>query len=422
MIGELTELWQLRQNAKLGPGEIQALQEHKLRKIVRHAYERVPYYRSLFDSAGLQPGDIYTLDDLDRIPITAKDDLRAAGMDNLIARGVDPSACISAVTSGSTGAPFTICLSPRDMRTYRLIAFRALLSIGLRPRDRLAIVGITRPSRTRLYQRLGFFRSMNVHPRLPMDEQCELLRKMDPTVLWFYPTALRALLHHVDGPLTDLVRPRMLISVAEVLDDDLRAKAREVFDLEVFNFYGAVEIGRIAVECGAHDGLHLSMDHVVLETAEGIHSGDKGTSGEAVVTTLNNFTMPLIRYRLGDIVNFLPGHCSCGSFMPRITAPIGRAEELILLPSGKALIPQGAHSVLRVIRELNQYRLIQESRDRFVLQLAWRDRPQDEQLPEIRAQLNQFFGEPVRLDIQNVHSIPEEKLKFRAFVSRLPRK
>lgn len=416
MIGELKELRQLRQNAKLGSGEIQALQELKLQEMVRHAYARVPYYRSLFDSVGLLPGDIRAVDDLDRIPITGKDDLRAAGVENIIARGVDPSTCVSAITSGSTGTPFTIYLSPRDMRTYRLVAFRALLSIGLRPRDRLAIVGITRPNRTRLYQRLGLFRSMNIHPRLPLSEQCDLLRKMDPTVLWFYPTALRSLLHYVDGPLTDLVRPRMLISVSEVLDEHLRARVREVFDLEVFDFYGAVEIGRIAVECVAHDGLHLSMDHVVLESVDGAHSG------EAVVTTLNNFAMPLIRYRLGDIISFLPGDCSCGSFLPRITPPIGRAEELIMLPSGKALIPQGIHSILRVFSGLNQYRLIQESSDRFVLQLDWRNRPREERLPEIRAQLNQFFGEPVRLDIQNVESIPEEKLKFRAFISQLPGK
>ena len=178
----------------------------------------------------------------------------------------------------------------------------------------------------------------------------------------------------------------------------------------------AVEIGRIAVECVAHDGLHLSMDHVVLESVDGAHSG------EAVVTTLNNFAMQLIRYRLGDIISFLHGHCSCGSFLPRITPPIGRAEELIMLPSGKALIPQGIHSILRVFSGLNQYSLIQESSDRFVLQLDWRNRPREERLLEIRAQLNQFFGEPVRLDIQNVESIPEEKLKFRAFISRLPGK
>jgi len=240
---------------------------------------------------------------------------------------------------------------------------------------------------------------------------------MDPTVLWFYPTSLRALLRYVDGPLTTLVRPRMLISVAEVLDDHLRSRVREIFGVEAFNFYGAVEIGRIAAECPAHDGLHVNMDHVILESMDGFNAAAPGKSGVAVVTALNNFTMPLIRYRLGDICTYRPGHCSCGSFFPLMDSPLGREEDLIRLPSGMALMPQGAHSILRVIKGLDQYRLTQEREDRFILQLVWRAGHREEMLIEIRTQLKEFFGEPVRLDIQNVDSIPEEKLKFRAFVS-----
>ncbi|MDH3689609.1 MAG: hypothetical protein OEU36_09060 [Gammaproteobacteria bacterium] len=421
MIGELIELRQLRQNPKLDPVEIEALQQRKLRAIVRHAYAQVPYYRSLFDSVGLHPGDIHSVDDLKHLPITTKDDLRAAGLNNIIARDVKLSSCVSAVTTGSTGKPFTIYLSRSDLRTYRLVAFRALLAIGLRAQDRLAIVGITRPQRTRLYQRLGLYRSMNIHPQLPLTEQCKRLKQMDPTVLWFYPTALRALLRYVDDQLTTLVRPRMLITGAEVFDDNLRVRIQANFDIEMFNFYGAVEIGRIAAECPAHEGLHVNMDHVVLECVDGAHPVAPGKPGGAVVTTLNNFTMPLIRYRLGDICTFLNGHCACRSFFPLIAPPLGREEELIILPSGTGLIPQGVHTIMRKFDGIDQYRLIQESYDQLVLQLVWRNNPQEELLSEMRAQLIIFLGEPVKLDIQSVSVIPEEKMKFRAFVSRLPK-
>jgi phenylacetate-CoA ligase len=421
MIGELMELRQLRQNPKLGLAEIEALQQRKLHAIIRHAYAQVPYYRSLFDSVGLHPEDIHTVDDLKRIPITTKDDLRAAGVNKIIARDVKPSACISAVTTGSTGKPFRIYLSHSDMRTYRLIAFRALLSIGLRPQDRLAIVGITRPQRTRLYQRLGLYQSMNIHPQLPPDEQCNLLRQINPTVLWFYPTALRPLLRSVDDQLSSLIRPRMLITGAEVLDDNLRVRIQADLDIEIFNFYGAVEIGRIAAECPAHEGLHVNVDHVILESVDGVHAVERGKPGVAVVTALNNFTMPLIRYRLGDICTLLDGHCACGSFFPLMAPPIGREEEPIILPSGKELTPQGIHPIFRKFNGLDQYRLIQESYDELLLQIVWRSKPQEEHLSEIRARFDTFLGEPIRLHIQSVDSIPEEKLKFRAFISRLPK-
>lgn len=206
-----------------------------------------------------------------------------------------------------------------------------------------------------------------------------------------------------------------------MLDDQLRARIHEEFTADVFDFYGAVEIGRIAAECPAHEGLHVNMDHVILETIDGIGADTHGKPGVAIVTALNNFTMPLIRYRLGDICAFLPGPCACGSFFPRIAPPLGREEELIKLPSGIELTPHGFHSVMRGFGGLDQYRLIQEKLDQFVLQLVWRNRPQEERIPEMRVRLNQFFGEPVGLDIQSVESIPEEKLKFRAFISRLPK-
>lgn len=419
MIGELIELWQLRQQPKLDPAEIDALQQRKLRAVIRHAYAQVPYYRSLFDSVGLHPDDIHTVDDLKHIPITTKEDLRAAGVNNITTRGVKLSSCVTAVTTGSTGKPFTIYLSPSDLRTYRLVAFRALLAIGLRPQDRLAILGITRPQRTRLHQRLGLYRSKNIHPQLPLTEQCKLLKQVDPTVLWFYPTALRALLRCVGDRLPSLVRPRMLITGAEVIDDNLRARMQASFNIEMFNFYGAVEIGRIAAECPAHEGLHVNMDHVVLECVDDAQPVSRGKPGVAVVTTLNNFTMPLIRYRLGDICTFLNGHCACGSFFPLMAPPLGREEDLIILPSGTGLAPHGVATIMRKFDGIDQYRMIQEDYDHLVLQLVWRNKPQQKLLSEMRAQLIMFLRESVQLDIQSVDVIPEEKMKFRAFVSRL---
>jgi len=431
VIGDLLEFHRIRQIPKKDPDEIAAIQLGKLQTIVKYAYERVPYYRSLFDSVKLKPADIRSVDDLSHVPVTTKDDLQQAGVENILASNVNRNNCISAITSGSTGKPLKAWYSKADMKTYRMIGFRALLSTGFRPWDRLVLVGITRSQKVKLYQRFGIFRSIFIQPLLPLSEQCELIRKMNPTVLWFYPTALRALLHFTDGRLADLVRPRIIISGSEMLDDQLRMRVENELGSKIYNIYGAVEIGRIASECAAHEGLHVNMDYVVLECLDNVgmtgatltSSGPvtQGQPGVAVVTTLENFTMPLIRYRLGDLYTFLDGPCSCGSNFQRISPPHGKDESLIRLPGGGVLIPQGAFSLLRQYKDLHQFRLIQESLDHIVLLLAWLKPPQKDDLAKIRSQLNEFLGEPVQLDIQCVDEIPEERLKFRTFISKLPK-
>lgn len=102
-----------------------------------------------------------------------------------------------------------------------------------------------------------------------------------------------------------------------------------------------------------------------------------------------------------------------------MAAPIGREEEIIMLPNGESLSPHAFYPILREFTELDQFRLIQESAELLVLQLVWRSNHQKYRQSEIRAKLNAFLGGSIRLDIQNVDSIPEENLKFRAFISRL---
>ena len=341
MIGEILELRKLLHNRKLSPAELRALQERKLRAVVRYAYEQVPYYHSLFRSAGLAPEDIQTVEDLQHVPITTKEQLRAAGAEDITAQGVDCSSCLTLQTSGSTGKSFTICLTRGEARTRHLLEFRALLSMGLRPQDRLVVLGPERARPVRPHHRLGLYRTEVVSSLLTVDEQMQRLHRAQPTVLWGYPTVLRALLHRVDYRLSTLARPRALITSAEVFDEVMRDRLRVDLDMEMFNFYGAREVGRIAAECPAHEGLHVNADHVLLEGLEGDRPVGWGKSGGVVLTSLNAFAMPFIRYRLEDIGMLLKENCSCGSSFPLIAPPLGRDWDMIRLPSGKLLSAHG---------------------------------------------------------------------------------
>src|SRR5215204_4101156 len=116
MIGEVLELRRLMNNRRLSSVELEAARERKLQALIRHAYEKVPYYRSLFQSVGLLPEDIRTAKDLQRIPMTTKDDLRTAGVERITAKGIELAACQVAYTSGTTGKPFAIYLTRADLK------------------------------------------------------------------------------------------------------------------------------------------------------------------------------------------------------------------------------------------------------------------------------------------------------------------
>ncbi len=419
MIGEFLELRKLIQNRKLSSEELRELQNRKLRSVIRHAYENVPYYRSLFSSVGLSPEDIRTVEDLKHIPITTKDDLSNADLERITAKGTDLSSCITTNTSGTTGKSLTIYLTKDEERTRRLVLFRTLLSIGLSPRDRFAVLGSVEPHHTPLHQRLGFYRSWKISRFLPVEDQIHCLRMIQPTVLWVYPTVLRALLHTIDYRLSKFVRPRILITIGEVFDEVMKERVLTDLNIEIFNLYGASEIGVIAAECRTHEGLHVNTDHVILENPDGYKPSEWGSKGIAVLTTLNTFTMPFIRYHSGDFCAFIDNKCSCSSSFPLIGPPQGRDLDMIRLQSGRVLSPLPFQSTLENITNIDQFRIIQESFDKFVVQLVFKEIPKQEQLEKIRSRCLSYLDEPVSFDIEVVNFIKDEKMKFKTFISNL---
>lgn len=418
MIREAAEFARLLRNRSLSPDGLRALQNSKLRKLVAHAWEQVPYYRALFKSAGLSPHDIQTVDDLKKIPVTFKEDLRKTGVEQTIAKGISPASCRTLRTNGSTGKPFTVYLTAGELRTRQSIEFRTLLSAGFRSADRLSVLGPEHPHTARLHQRIGLFRSENISVSVPLEEQVQRLARMRPTVLWGYPTVLQALLHHADDSLAKLLDPRILITSGQGLDEVLKKKVLSVWNnVELFDFYGSVEFGRIAYECPAHRGLHINADHVIFELAEDVIPAEAGENGNAVITALNGYAMPFIRYRLGDVVEWIDGKCPCGSSLPLIGHVKGREDEMVRLPTGRFLSSFGLQCVLRDYDGIDQFRFIQKSPGQLMLQLAIREGFQQDCLQRIRAGFAEYLKEPVAVDIEIVPFVGGS-MKYKNFITQ----
>lgn len=402
---------------RLGRTALRRLQDRKLRRIVRHAADRVPFYRERFREARIDPREIRSVSDLGALPVITRAELQEAGRESLLPRGIDPETCLSVRTSGSSGAPLEVLVSRRDLAVRQAVELRTLIGAGFRPWDRLVSLGRTRPLEERLHRRLGLFRSWTIPPTMPLGEQVRFLRAVRPTLLWAYPTALRALMDFLDDDLRSAVRPRLLITAAERLDDTLRQRFLTACPVEILDFYGAVEVGRIAYECRAHAGLHVNADFLLVECLP--EPSLPPGLGRVAITTLEAFAMPLLRYRIGDLSSSPRDGCQCASPFPVIGQLAGREGDLIRLPSGRHLPSHSLDAVLRTAEGLRQYLVIQETPDRLRVLLAPGDQLGAGVPDLIRRRLATALGEVMEIAVEVREPWTETGPKARAFISKL---
>ncbi|MDQ7782346.1 MAG: hypothetical protein RDU20_05695 [Desulfomonilaceae bacterium] len=420
MVGSVWELARILRTRRLASEELERIRNDRLRSVVRNAFDHVPYYRSLFLSAGLGPDDIRTVEDLPKLPITTKRDLRAAGLNNITARWADLGSCVTITGNGTTGEPFATYRTRSEQRTYFMLFMASLLSIGFRPTDRLCILGPVWPMPRRIHHRLGLFRRTVIPFSLSLEDQVRRLKEFQPTILWFYPSVLRAVMHYLKKPLREIIRPRILIGTAEVLDDVLRDRLNDELDADCFDLYGSSEFGPLAWECHAHEGLHLCADHFVFECLDSSSGSEAEPDAHAVVTSLYGYAMPFLRYRLEDLCDFDLRRCSCGSAFPLIGPVKGRENDLIKLPSGRCMSPLALQTALKRLPMVDQWRVVQESTGDLIVELAVNTPPVGQSfLDETEQEIRSLLGEPVNVEIRLVDFARDGKLKFKTFVSKI---
>ncbi|MDQ7782345.1 MAG: hypothetical protein RDU20_05690 [Desulfomonilaceae bacterium] len=418
MVRDIIELGKIVVGRRRPMSSHQALRDRRLRAVVRNAYEHVPYYRDRFRAAGISPEDIRSADDLHKVPVTTKDDLRAAGMANTISRRVDVSGCIMRTTSGSTGKPFAVFRTRSEERTRLQFQMAALLTAGLRPLDRFVMLIAEWEAPRRLHTRLGLFQREVVRVSRPIEEQIRRLRELRPTVLWTWPSALRSLMHFVEGPFREVVNPRILITNAEILDPHLRNRVKTELDTELFNFYGACEFGRIAWECKAHEGLHINGDHLIVECVDGdLNPLPFNHTGTIVVTSLYSFAMPFIRYNLNDLGMLKEAKCSCGSPLPLMAPPMGRETEVLRLPSGRIMPPLELLNLMSSFNKVDQFRFVQEATDLLRVELVMREGRDPSTEETVRTKIRDYLKEPVRVEVVTKKDPSVSSSKFRVIVS-----
>jgi phenylacetate-CoA ligase len=398
------------------PGaELRLWQDARLRRLVTHAYESVPFYRKLFDRHRLHPRHVRGVRDLEIIPFTDKPELKRQRAADLLAAGHDAAALLTVRTSGSTGEPFTIRRTWLEDKLQYLIRLRAMQGLGIRSRDLVVAVGVTRPENEDRKLVGRTLRALGLHHRVLLDgledpvHTAYQLRRLRPDVIVGLPGMLNRLTAPELAGAIEMVRPRLLVVGGEVTTPAMRARLGRTFGAPVYETYGSHECPLIAVECPWSGTLHACEDAVLVEVLTDGRPVEPGVRGEVVLTNLHAYAMPFIRYRIGDLATRAPA-CACGSPSIGLGAVQGRMIDYFPLPDGRLLHPY--EIVTRLVwgnqAWIRQYQLVQERRDHVVLYVVAETPPSDAQVAEVSRAVRPVLGDRVRFEVRSVARIPFE--------------
>jgi len=392
------------------PSELRNLQEKMFKSVLRHAYENTVFYYRLYRQHGIRPDDIKSLDDIRKLPVVFKEDLKQCSIEERFSRSFDIRRCREARTSGSTGEPFRIYSEPRAVDYLHALHLRRLFIYGYKPWYTIVILGPFWapgiPTLKRRAIRPGFlntfdFDANGLSASDDPYENVSYLRAIKPQVIWSPPSYMRLLAEAVSKSGVNDIKPRTIICGAEMLDPAARPLIESTFGVKVFDEYGTVDVASraIAWQCDKHEGYHINMDSVYLELIN--DDGDPVSAGEKgyiVATNLFRYATPMIRYMIGDVGVLSGERCSCGRSFPLIESIEGRSDDFLVMPDGRLISPFSAMVVLEDIPSIRRYQIIQEKVDRIVLFVEPASRSTNV-AEEVNSKCSQLFGDGVEVEI-----------------------
>jgi len=409
--------------------KLRRYQEKRLRSVVKYAYDFVPFYHEKFREAGVNPHDIKTLEDLAKLPIVRKNEMKLENPRRLVSVGFDINKLKVDRTSGSTGQPFGTYLCSLEDDWRKAIYMRANISCGQKPRDRWVV--ITSPHHfkdtTDIQRRLGIYAQTCISIFSGVDEQIRLITEAKPDVLDAYSGSLVLLAKEVDRRGLKTIRPRIIFGTADLIDVVSRKFLERVFEAPFYDQFGCAEVDRSAWQCPEKLGYHMDVDSVITQfvgdEGEEVSAGERG---EIAYTSLFNYAMPFIRYAVGDVGTPSDEECPCGRTFPLMKIVEGRRDSLLLLPDGRLLSPMTFRiAISKFFEKIIQYRVVQKKLDLFEIYIQKKDSSIDEKVMEnelmthIRKQLNMDPRETT-IEIKFVEEIPLRSTgKLMAVVSEL---
>jgi phenylacetate-CoA ligase len=348
--------------------EMKAYQNKNLRRVIANAYENVPFYHRTLKEAHITPSEIKTIEDLNRIPIVSKSDLKKVPVNDLISKKMRLESLIKVTTGGSTGHPFSMYIDVRENAWRKAISYRAKLACGQRFRDRWATIASDPCDNQWMLLRLLGVGVRNVVP-IMLDRHARLrkVQELNPDVLDGFPSALFLLAKDYEQYGGAPIAPRLVFGSGELVDKHTIQYIEKTFQSRYLDQLGCTEVNRTAWQCPLQGGYHMDVDSVIMQFVdrEGSEVGSND-EGEIVYTSLFNTTFPIIRYNIEDIGIPASQQCRCGIHLPLMKLIKGRSNSFLIFPDHGIVSPFNFIETLgayKLEKEIDEYAVIQEKLD-----------------------------------------------------------
>ena len=406
-------------------GLLEELQNTMLKVLMKHAYANVPYYRRVFRERNLKPSDIKTKEDLKKLPYLTRHDVKE-NFSKLRAVNIPSRKYLTAHTGGTTGDPLMFLLDKRRLVFTRALQFRHWRSLGYTFRSKLAFMRavslMSADSSGAPFWRHDWFQntlflSAYHMSQANLPDYGKKLVSWKPDFLFTYPSSACVLARFLLEEGLD-VSLKAVFTGSETLLPSQRELIERAFGCRVFDEYGHAERAIRAGEC-ERGGYHVDAEYGIFQIQKkGVDSGP-GETGEVIATSLTNVSMPLIRYRTGDLASPSEETCPCGRGLPQLESLEGKSGDCIVTGDGRVisgiLVSPVMGGYSGVIRE---WQVVQPDERRLIVKIVPEDEFNAREGEGIIARLKGLLGHDMEVTIQVLDEIDRSKSgKFRCVIS-----
>lgn len=398
--------------------QVKRIQDRRVRRLARKAY-KVPFYREKFDKAGVKPSDIRCADDLTKLPLLYKEELRAWMKEE--DKNPKYKDWYHDTTSGSSGVPLMILVSPREKAYNMANWFRVLLIAGYNPffgktMSRMSAHSVTGEHEA-FFQKLGILRRGFLNQYAPEPDMVDQVNKYQPDLLYMNKTELMRLALYCKQNKVKIWQPKFFCPTGEKIDDVARALFKEIFGPNIIDSYGTAEAGACMVRLGDATEYTVHNDSFVVNVYD--DNDEPSDEGKIVVTPLYKTDLPLINYVVGDRVT-----AEVRNGVRFISGVQGRMNDAFKYETGEVTTFFEVAPIIAHCQDVLQIRFIQEDYHNITVQCVHNaeesKRTTKEIEEDLRASLNAKFKHPFNITFNWMQVIPpDDNGKLRMIICKV---
>ena len=348
-------------------------------------------------------------------------ELQSLPTEEIVATGTNLNKVRTITTSGSCGIPLVVFIRKNDNDFYDMIWARTSLANGRTPWDRTVYWKFHFPPK-HWFERLGIWKKEIISLVDDQEKQIAAVRRIKPDIVRGNTFQLVNLATTIRQRGIEDIRPRLVFTMGSLLDRQSRELIQSAFGAEIFDCYGATELGCIAWECSEHRGYHLNIDSVVVEFITEGRPANPGEMGKIVCTGLHSFAMPFIRYDLGDVGIPTDEPCPCGRGLPLMKRVEGRADDFFICEDGTHVSPSVIVNQIKMVPGISQFQFIQHSVNDVRAQIVPSKTFSQDTSAAIKKTMQHIMGNDVNIQVDICDAIRRDPSgKIRSLVSKVDR-